>query len=274
MEFTMDFSQFVMTEEQKFVFDLKGYLLIPDVFSTIQVEAMKDQVYQLKHPDKAKGDVPGIPGGATEAVFSNPIVKGVLKELIGPDFRLDSTFLVWRERGMGHNLGPHQGGPMSNPHFHYHFTNGKIRAGMVRMVIELNPVSKEDGGTVFLPGSHKANFPIPESLREKKEYEPPFESYDASPGSVLFFSENTCHAGPIWKNPNHPRVSLFFSFVNVGMRWHRDSHVSPEVIASLGPEARWYFRDVWAWDNIGGRSSDEPSNRLLINNDGTLTVSP
>ncbi|HEY0828884.1 MAG TPA: phytanoyl-CoA dioxygenase family protein [Bacilli bacterium] len=280
-EFKMDFSQYELTEVQKFLFDLKGYIVFPNVFTGDQVSAMKEQVEQINQEkqnrsaaEQKAGIVQGstIPGGPSEVILSNPIVKGTLHHLIGPDIRLDQVFSVVREKGQGDTQGPHQGGPMRNPHFHYHFTQGQSYSGLTRMVVELNSVGKDDGGTVFLPGSHKANLPVPASFREHKDtYSSPFEGYEAPAGSVVFFSENTCHAGPVWNNPNHSRVAILFAFCNIGMRWHRYSNVTPEVIEKLGPEARWYFRDIWPWDNTGANGG---RNQLLVNEDGTYIVSP
>ncbi|QGQ99040.1 hypothetical protein EHS13_31270 [Paenibacillus psychroresistens] len=281
IEFRMNLSQYQLTEEQKFLFDLKGYIVFPNVFTDEQVAAMKEQVEQINQAkqnrsaaEQRAGIVQGstIPGGPTEVILSNPIVKGTLHHLIGPDVRLDQVFSVVREQGQGDIQGPHQGGPMRNPHFHYHFTQGQSYSGLTRMVVELNAVGKDDGGTVFLPGSHKANLAVPASLQEKKiSYPFPFEGYEAPAGSVVFFSENTCHAGPVWTNPNHPRVAILFAFCNIGMRWHRYSNVTQAVIDKLGPEARWYFRDVWPWDNSG---ANEGRNQLLVNEDGTYIASP
>lgn len=275
--FQMDFSRFELSEEQKFLFDLKGYLVIPGVFREDEVAAMKEQVYRIKHePGSLSPRERTVPGGASEVILSNPVVKGTLKDIIGPDFRLDNQFVVWREKGAGDSQGPHQGGPMANPHFHYHVTDGHIYSALTRMVVELNPVGKKDGGTVFLPGSHKANFHIPETFRQVREdlYEPYFESYEVPAGSLIFFSENTCHAGPVWQNAHHARCAILFAFNHVGCRWHRHHNVAPEVIEGLGPEARWYFRDIWPWDNNESRGKYGGKNVVLVHEDGRITTSP
>lgn len=280
-EFIMDMSQYELTEEEKFLFDLKGYIVFPNVFTKDQVAAMKEQVAQIyqekkdrKPTEKAAGVVQGstIPGGASEVILSNPIVKGALNYLIGPDVRLDMVFSVVREYGQGDIQGPHKGGPVRDPHFHFHYTEGQPYSALTRMVVELNDVGKGDGGTIFLAGSHKSNMLVPASLRAKKDtYSPHFDAYEVPAGSVIFFSENTCHAGPVWKNRDHPRMAILFAFCNIGMRWHRYNNVSQEVIDTLGPEALWYFRDVWPWDNS---TPKEGGNIIRINDDGTYTISP
>lgn len=264
-----DFTGGQLTEEEKFLFDLQGFLIRPHVFDVETTAKMREQVIAMKNGEEV---VPA-PAGAAEAALLSPQIGGALTDLIGPDLRLDNLFTVVREYGGSDGQGPHQGGPMHNPHFHYHYTDGKIFSGLTRVVVELNDVHHGDGGTVFLPGSHKSNLHVPASLREKKKhYQAPFVDYEAPAGSVVFFSENTTHAGPDWTNRDHPRVSLFFSFCNIGMRWHRRSHIEPSTVEQLSPEARWWFRDIWPWDNAGGRGKGQ--NLVLIEDDGTLTVSP
>lgn len=276
--FEMDFSHFGLSEEQKFLFDLKGYLVIPDVFNPDEVAAMKEQVYKIKHaPHTLLPEERTVPGGASEAILTNPIVKGTLNTLIGPDVRFDTHHVIWREQGQRDGLPPHQGGPARNPHFHYHVTGGHIYSALTVIVVELNPVGIGDGGTMFLPGSHKSAFPVPQTFKvaEGNNYEAHFDRYAASPGSIVVFSEGTCHAGPVWRNPDHPRVSIFMWFNHVGSRWHRHHVVAPEVLAGLGAEARWYFRDVWSWDHSGPlRKEYDGKNVVLTHPDGTLTVSP
>lgn len=273
--FEMDFSGFELSEEQKFLFDLKGYLVIPDVFDEGEVRRMKEQVYKIKHePESLAPRERTVPGGASEIVLSNPVIKACLEQFIGEDVRLDGQHVIWRTYSE-QKQEPHNGGPMRSAHFHYHVADGKIYSALTRIVIELNPVRQGEGGTVFLAGSHKANFRIPGSFKKLRHdnYEPYFETYEASPGSIVVFTENVCHAGPAWQNPDRPRVSIFLAFSEIGTCFHRPQSVPPEVIDGLGPEARWYFRDNWAWDS---RMSYDPGgkNKLLVREDGTYIVSP
>src|SRR5690606_22834164 len=139
-------------------FDLKGYIVIPDVFNETEVQRMKEQVYKIKHdPQSLAPHERTVPGGASEVLLSNPVLKGCLKEFIGDDVRLDGQYVIWRKYSE-QKQHPHNGGPMRSAHFHYHFTDGKIYSAQTRIVVELNQVKRGEGGTVFLAGSHKANY--------------------------------------------------------------------------------------------------------------------
>ena len=43
----------------------------------------------------------------------------------------------------------------------YHMEKGRVHSGLTRVVWELCEVGPEDGGTLFLSGSHKARCPPP-----------------------------------------------------------------------------------------------------------------
>ena len=53
-----------MTEEQKFFFDLKGWILVPSILTETEVEEMKAEVYAAVEPDN-KGKNSGLKGVTT-----------------------------------------------------------------------------------------------------------------------------------------------------------------------------------------------------------------
>jgi ectoine hydroxylase-related dioxygenase (phytanoyl-CoA dioxygenase family) len=240
----------MLTPVQKFLFDLNGFLVLESVLPPEQCERLKRQVYLMEHdPEKLPPHARSVPGGELAELIDHPVVTAALHEIIGPYLRLDHAYVLWREMGQRHPMDLHHGGPIPDPFFHYHFTAGHIRAGLTRVVFELNDVEAEDGGTCFLPGSHKAGYPVPPELQS---LEPgamsPFVYRSRCPaGSVILFSENTAHGGPPWRNPRKPRVAVFFSYNHVGMQFHR-FRVAPEVLASLSDRQRAYLRDVWVHD--------------------------
>ncbi len=119
---------------------------------------------------------------------------------------------------------------------------------MVRVVFELTDVSKNDGGTHFIVGSHKANFPMhPEHMSLEEGKRSPFlMTYECPAGSAIFFTENLCHAGPVWQRDT-PRVAVLNAYSHLATHWHR-LRVPPEVLASLPREKLAYFREPWIAD--------------------------
>jgi len=68
------------------------------------------------------------------------------------------------------------------------------------VTFELTDVGKEDGGTHFMVESHKANLAMHpgQCSQEAGKRCPSLMSYDCPAGSAVFFTENVCHAGPVW----------------------------------------------------------------------------
>jgi hypothetical protein len=138
---------------------------------------------------------------------------------------------------------------MSEPWFHYHVVNGKIDAAMTRVVWELEDVGPDDGGTVFLVGSHKSNFPIPDAAKvlDEDKRSPYIHGYSCPAGSVVLFTENLAHAGPTWRNRDHARVAVFFAYNHLSINHHRPNW-APEVLEAMTPSQQSFFRGVWNYD--------------------------
>ncbi len=146
----------------------------------------------------------------------------------------------------------------------YQCRGGKMYTALTRVVWELNPVAKGDGGTLFLSGSHKANFPHPPSVREPDNRD--MESHACPAGSVFIFAESLLHASTPWKNPDTDRVAIFNSYNPLWSQWHR-LNLDHDLIESMPPKGRSLFRGVYAHDftvrpHAGAHAVGGGSNRL------------
>ena len=83
-------------------------------------------------------------------------------------------------------------------------------------------------------------------LDDEEKRSPFLVSYDCPPGSAVFFTENVCHAGPVWKR-EYPRVTILHAYSHLATHWHR-LNTPQEVLNSLSPEKRAYFREAWIAD--------------------------
>jgi hypothetical protein len=256
-----------MTEEQKFLFDLKGWLLIPAVLKEAEIAAIKDHF--------AKGGN-GFTGPAQE-LLDHPVVADVLNEILSEwepqedyyNFRCENSFVTIRQHGwkpgstdVPHVVRPPQAAGVMN----YQCKGGRIYSALTRVVWELNPVEKGDGGTLFLSGTHKANFPYPPSVREPDNAY--MESYACPAGSVFIFTESLLHAATAWKNPNVDRVSLFNCYNSIWAQWHR-LNLPHDLIESMPPKRRTLFRGVFAHD-FTIQPHKEGSNRYYSANNRAL----
>lgn len=241
-----------MTDEQKFVFDLKGWLLVPSVLNTAQVEEIREFILQLHRDRTTLPDVDRYSlSGPAQVLLDHPAITGILEEVLGhnrtPDsygFRCENSFTAIRHAGQPLEQEAHGGGNNVSPLFSYQCKNGSIYSGLTRVVWELNPVRRGMGGTVFLSGSHKMNFPRPDHI---DRFHPLFESYECPPGSVVFFSEAIVHSGVPWIDPSHPRVAVLNCYSRIDTQFHR-LNLPREVIEAMPPRRRTLFRGVWAHD--------------------------
>ncbi len=238
-----------MTQHDRVVFDLKGYIVKPAVLNKSEVEVLKNFVLKQKNnPESLPPHERHLPGGPVERLIDHPEVINVLLEVIDPDLakiRLENIFLSYRQQGEG-EWNPHAGGRTTNPNYAYNFHDGRIYAGMTRVVWELDEVVEGKGGTCFIPGSHKANYNIRTnpvaSIDDKNSGL--WESYSCPPGSLVIFSEAVRHSADFWQNPHNPRVALFFAYNHINVRHHKPN-IPPEVIEKLSAKHQRFFREVY-----------------------------
>ena len=243
-----------MTEAQKYLFDLKGFILLPALLSEEELVLIR------AHQHKFLYERESLPpherdnhGGPSQILLDHPAVVGVLNEVLSHQalaseecygFRYDHTYTSHRQAGHD-NFGPHGGGGYfnfrGNSHI-YQMQQGKVHSGLTRVVWELNEVGEGDGGTLFLPGSHKAAFPRSEELSERDN--PLWESYNCPAGSAVIFTEALCHSGTRWTNQQRDRLTLFTCYDTVNSKWGKGCP-APEVVASFPEKRRTLFRGVW-----------------------------
>ncbi|HIA67348.1 TPA: hypothetical protein EYN98_15085 [Candidatus Poribacteria bacterium] len=246
------------TEDQKYIFDTKGWIAIPSVLSDDEILEMRDFCYRLQ---KEKESIPeyyrSSIGGPLEKLTDHPLVVGFMNEFVASGyasencygFRFEGSFLTIRSKGHD-NFSPHGGRGMlnfpGNSHT-YHLRYDKAHSGLTRVVWELNPVTKGRGGTMFLSGSHKAAFPTPASTKDRDC--PLWDNYSCLAGTVLFFTEAITHTGARWADEQFDRVAIFNCYNTVGNKWHRwEPH--PEHLSKMPFKRQTLFRSVYCQDNV------------------------
>ena len=262
-----------MTESERFHFDLAGFVVRPAILAADEIEAIFDQIDRIKHdPDSLPPAHRAVPGGPSSVLIDHPRVVDVLHDIIGPEIRLESSGSVWRSKGEAHG-DLHGGGPQQgDPIFGYRVNNGRIHAGMVRVVFELTDVAKDDGGTHFIAGSHKSNFPMhPDHMSLEPGKRSPFlTTYECPAGSAIFFTENLCHAGPEWRRDT-PRVAVLNAYAHLATHWHRLT-LPAEVLESLPREKQAYFRPPWIADFRTKPATHNTIERFVQNDEEMVSV--
>ena len=252
-----------MTPEQKFFFDLRGWILLPSVLSEAEIEETKAEVYAGARQSYE---------GALQKLLDHPAIVGILNEILSEDpfvkddcygFRCEGSFTTvrppgWSKSERGDGGLPHVVRPPQQANaMRYQVAGGKIFAGLTRVVWELEEVKAGTGGTSFLSGSHKAHFNYggPDPYRPNISDSPwegsmraIMEDYSCPPGSVVIFTESLVHAANDWTNPDNPRCAVFNCYNSIWAQWHR-LNLSHETIEAMPPKRQSLFRGTWA---IGG----------------------
>jgi hypothetical protein len=152
-----------MSDYEKFVFDLKGFIVIPSVLTREETRKVRAHVEQYStNPENLAPHIRAPMAGPGEFLIDHPRVLGILTTLVSPNpalLRMESVFVSRRSARSnkgGAEWRPHAGSSIQ-PSFNYQSRNGQIFAGMTRVVWELEEVVKGKGGTCLMPGSHKAS---------------------------------------------------------------------------------------------------------------------
>lgn len=169
-----------------------------------------------------------------------------LDEILGRGWRLDGSDLgvhmAKAGRG-GHGLHGSTATVFDNPYY-YHFANGQMRSGMLRVQYQLADVGPGIGGFACIPGSRecccvrmtrqlclyshsarlcvvltaqccadKANYTCPEDIALASANLECIEAVDAKVGDAIIFLEATLHGALPWVATTHERRSIMATYL-------------------------------------------------------------
>lgn len=208
-----------LTPEQRYHFEVFGYVVIPGVLTEDECNTINESLHQiqrnLRTPGYAENRQPYQPfavfdkphhtfmGGILEAAPSitafatHPRVIGLAEEVIGGEARLVEFNAHINSRDPDLDLskpptyGLHKG--MDVP-FGSHIKNDLHHFNFVKTLTTLVDLDPDDGGTVVIPGSHKIAAPQEDIIAAAYADPKLIHQLIASAGSTLLFSETTIHA--------------------------------------------------------------------------------
>jgi hypothetical protein len=273
------------SEENRYLFDLQGYLVIPGMLSTREVDELNRVIDRL--PDSIRGassphahrGLPALPspngtapgstapgstakpsadpasaagilgwGPEVRRLVSHPRLVPYLTMLIGPEFRLDHQYAVFQRHTPGRGVpNPlHNGAVPFRPTCYYLVQDGSIHNAMVVVQFTLADTPPGAGGFCCVPGSHKANFALPASLRDTMEGPRSIARHvPLAAGDVLIFTEALTHGALPWHAP-HERRALLFKYCPGHMQWRPGS--APADLDDWTQTQRRVLRAPYAMD--------------------------
>jgi len=244
-----------MTDEEKYYFDLTGYVIVRNALNPEEVSALNSvlderwddlQEIQESLARGAKGlvgegrrkglglpmDAEGENGEVCRSVIAHPKINPYLNEIIGKGFRLDHghSFIVQEKGCEGHTFHGSTG-PAFDPNQYYIVRDGKMNSGLTVVTWQLADVNPGDGGFTLVPGSHKGNFPVPDAVRRFEIYKDRFEPIVIKAGDAVIFSETVLHGTLPWTSDN-PRRSILARYTAANLAYLRNQNA--ELLEQLG----------------------------------------
>lgn len=219
----------MLNDEQRFLFDLQGYLLVPSVLDPATVSRM------LGEMDAHSVDPPVEDSDAYRfgdflrwsddfrRLIDHPVLLPLLAELLGPRFRLDHAYGMATTPGRvgappkeGYTL--HHNAGMFD-HGCYYVTHGsQMHNGLVTVSYALTDIAPGAGGFCCIPGSHKVIYPMPPELF-KIGGNPLVQQVPQKAGDALIFTEALTHGTWPWTDPNGQRRSVLMKFAPHYYQW-------------------------------------------------------
>lgn len=270
----LDASAVAPSALDEYLFDLRGYLLVPGFLDAAEVaegNALIDSipgdlpragwhgwVQREDHPEHRGISYQQIYelGGVFERMIDHPRLLNTLDRFVGGHdthdryqgpMAIDENF--FSVRGPGEAIPIHAGGHELASRSGYRYHNGRFLCGEVNVLTAFSDIGAGDGATMVIPGSHKANFIHPAFLLRDQAHEWSNEGGGSAEdvegaieihlraGDALVFVDALCHGSAKRQNPGERRISVY----RYGSGWCRTRfghQPSPEALQRLGPLAR------------------------------------
>ena len=231
----------MLTEAQRFLFDLQGFLVLPDALSPDEVKTYRDAIYDLARPRGLAADQWDTDRDEPTQGFrvprpierdprfldfvDHPVTMPLVRELVGHELILIDNE-VELSPGSNSPAAWHRGAPPAG----YYFDGARFHCTMVKCIWYLTDVGPGDAPTRIVPGSHKSRNDPPGM--DAPEDLPGAIELHVTAGSVLIFSEACLHAGTA-NTTGRTRANMYFNF---GPSWvrHWEGHTpSPELVESV-----------------------------------------
>ena len=225
----------MISPEEKFRFDLEGFLVVKNALTPEEVAEMNriaDGIYAEDYNEKRSRPRLRVSqwGHPFQALIDHPVALLYLVEFLGPKFRIDHDYNIFMIKGSRHGRihgGPAQETGIEGDHW-YQCHKGVIRNGLTVFTYCLTPAGPGDGGFICVPGSHKSNFvmDIPEEVRLQERDADYVVQPVTEAGDLIIFTEALVHGTRAW-TADHERRALLYKYSPGHSSWSR-TYYRPE----------------------------------------------
>lgn len=255
------------SELEIYLFDVRGYLLLEGALSPEEVaelNATLDALPPIKKGDwyghihgHMYGETDGLnlqqiyeAGEPFEKLIDHPAWIDKVRHFVGGegtfdynhgDLFIDENFANFREPGEA--IGLHSGGHLGVKRNQFRFHNGRFQCGQIDILMALTDIGPGDGGTMVVPGSHKAHFQHPQFAQHKMQKDASVDEVagalelNMKAGDALLFVDALAHGSAKRMMPGRRRTVVY----RYGPSWGIFRHgyeVSAELLERLTPARR------------------------------------
>ena len=213
-----------MTEQQKYLFDLQGFIVLKNVVPLDIVEACNrvlDQFENMPPEEYPPPLVLGTQKTEKELYISNilesdpafiplidiPEVLSIIEGVTGGPYRLNHTYTIYRWKDGYTQMHMHATPIISK--CQYHCRNGQMVSTLTKAVFPMIDCEVEDGCFAAIPGAHKSNFPRP--WGDHPDENPALTPIPANAGDAIIFTEALTH-GSVMNTSGRRRRTVFFCY--------------------------------------------------------------
>ena len=214
-----------MTDHQRYLFDLQGYVVIPDALSPDHVRElnalMDARIAADCDADMRTHRWVGMLdwGEPCRRLIDVDTVLPSIEALVGGQFRLDHEYADVTRAGKGPIGTTLHAGPLPfNPCFYYKCDGESFANGLISVAYNLRDVNEGDGGFGCLPGSHKSNIEMPESMRHLDDAHARVDRVTGAAGTAVVFTEALIHGTLPWAGADERRT-LFYKYSPHALSW-------------------------------------------------------
>ncbi len=234
-----------MNDQEKFLFDLQGFIAVPDALTGKQVSELNNlwdaRIARDMPPEATTQRWGGLLkwGQAFVDVLDNPVILPYLKEVVGNTVRLDHEYadLIRPSATRGEaTAGPigntlHGGATPFDPAQYFRFQDGRMYNGLTVVAYNLCDIGPNDGGFGCVPGSHKSNYAFPREWRDLTQTPEFVRKVTGPAGTAILFTEALTHGTLPWRGRGERRT-LFFKYSPHAVSWSAN-YYAPQDFAGL-----------------------------------------
>ncbi len=221
-------------EKELYFWDLCGYLVLRGLMDESWVTAANEAIDRFSdrleyENDATRGSkrLAGTPLPSLHGLFDlpHPYCDPFREMIAHPaviqrlNWMMGSGYYLRRARGIHYDRGTsglflHSTPEPATPRNRYALQNGRCYSEQVNATWQLCDVKAGDGGYVCIPGSHKANHPIPERLALCEEEMDEVRHVEMETGDVLLFmGAAQTHGAYPWMNEK-PRRGVILTYIS------------------------------------------------------------